>query len=132
MAEPLWVMRQTFGWGVTYAWNNWKNPMMVYFVSPLTITKANGNMFQFTSGSRVHWCIFYFWVTYTTSQTTVGSQVFLHASIVFLTMESVLIKKISMDGCYFYNVWHGTTSHAFLLHFSHLVMLMLLMALIFH
>ena len=31
MAEPLLVMRQTFGWSVTYARNNSKNHIMTFF-----------------------------------------------------------------------------------------------------
>ena len=57
---------------------------------------------------------------------------FWHASIVLLIMEWILIRRISVDVRYFSNVGHETTSHAFLLHFIDLVMLMLLMALVFH
>jgi len=49
MAEPLLVIRQTFGWGVTNARNNWKNYIMASLVSPSTIAKANGNMLRFPS-----------------------------------------------------------------------------------
>jgi len=44
MAEPLSVIRQKFGWGVTNARNNWKNHIMAYMVSPSTIAKTNRNM----------------------------------------------------------------------------------------
>jgi len=49
MAEPLSVIRQAFGWGVTNACNNWKNHIMASFASPSTIAKANGNMLRFPS-----------------------------------------------------------------------------------
>jgi len=45
----LSVIRQTFGWGVTNARNNWKNHIMASLVSPSTIAKANGNMLRFRS-----------------------------------------------------------------------------------
>jgi len=85
-----------------------------------------------TSGSKVH--LMYLLLLsdlYNVSNYSWG-QVFWHASIVLLTIESILIKRILADARYFCNIGHGTATHPFLLHFTHLVMLMLLMALVFH
>jgi len=85
-----------------------------------------------TSGSRVHLMYLLLLSDLHNVSNYSWGQVFWHAFIVLLTIESILIKRISVDARYFCNVGHGTASHAFLLHFSHLVMLMLLMGLVFH
>lgn len=45
MWVPISVMRRTFGWGVTYTCNNWKNHIMISFVSPSLIAKVIPNYF---------------------------------------------------------------------------------------